>query len=237
MVKRLSVYLLIFSLTFSLSLFLNACSKKVLREGEGIEKKEEAAAKAEEKVLPKEELKEEPKEEPKVSQPLKSEEDDNAAREAQLKEEELKKEREREEAASREEAAKREDAAKREETAKREAALREDFENADIHFDFDKFSLTNEAREILAKKTSWLQGHTNLKIKIEGHCDERGSNEYNMALGERRADSAMKYLVTAGVEASRISTISYGEEKPLDPGHNEDAWAKNRRAHFKIVSE
>jgi peptidoglycan-associated lipoprotein len=229
-VKRLSVYLLVFSLTFSLSLFLNACSKKVLREG--IEKKEEAA-KAEEKVLSKEGAKEEPK----VSQPLKSEEDDNAAREAQLREEELKKQREREEAASREEAAKKEEAAKREEATKREAELREEFENTDIHFDFDKFNLTNEAREILAKKTSWLQGHTDLKIKIEGYCDERGSNEYNMALGERRANSAMKYLVTAGVEASRISTISYGEEKPLDPGHNEDAWAKNRRAHFKMVSE
>jgi peptidoglycan-associated lipoprotein len=225
MVKRLSVYLLVFTLMFSLSLFLNACSKKVLREG--IEKKEEAA-KAEEKVLPKEEAKEElkgePKEEPKVSQPLESEEE-KTAREAQLKEEEIRKQREREEAA------------KIEEAAKREAKPREEFENTDIHFDFDKFSLTNEAREILAKKSSWLQNHTDVKIKIEGHCDERGANEYNMALGERRANSAMQYLVTAGVEASRISTISYGEEKPLDPGHNEDAWAKNRRAHFKIVSE
>ena len=232
MVKRLSVYLLVFSLIVSFSLFLNACTKKAIRDTEGIEKKEEAA-KAEEKVLPKEE----PEEEPEVSRPLKSEEDDNAAREAQLREEELKKQREREEAASREEAAKREEAASREEAAKREAELREEFENTDIYFDFDESSLTNEAREILAKKASWLQGRTNLKIKIEGHCDERGSNEYNMALGERRADSAMKYLVTAGVEASMISTISYGEEKPLYPGHNEKAWAKNRRAHFKIVSD
>ncbi|MBI4620918.1 MAG: peptidoglycan-associated lipoprotein Pal [Desulfobacterales bacterium] len=223
MVKRLSVYLLVFGLIVSFSLFLNACSKKALREG--IEKKEEAA-KAEEKV--KEELKGEPKEETKVSQPLKSEETDKAATEAQLREEELKKQREREEAARKEEAAIKEDA------AKREAAVREEFENTDIHFDFDKFSLTNQAREILAKKVSWLQGHTDLKIKIEGHCDERGSNEYNMALGERRSNSAMQYLVTAGVEAARVSTISYGEEKPLDPGHDEDAWAKNRRAHFKI---
>ena len=140
---------------------------------------------------------------------LKAEEDDKAAREAQ----------------------------QREEAAKREAELREEFENTDIHFDFDKFSLTNEAREILAKKASWLQGRTDLKIKIEGHCDERGNNEYNMALGERRANSAMKYMVTAGVEASRISTISYGEERPLDAGQNEDAWAKNRRAHFRIISD
>jgi len=140
---------------------------------------------------------------------LKAEEDDKAAREAQ----------------------------QREEAAKREAELREEFENTDIHFDFDKFSLTNEAREILAKKASWLQGRTDLKIKIEGHCDERGNNEYNMALGERRANSAMKYMVTAGVEASRISTISYGEEMPLDAGQDEDAWTKNRRAHFRIVSD
>ncbi|MEW6616739.1 MAG: peptidoglycan-associated lipoprotein Pal [Thermodesulfobacteriota bacterium] len=216
MVKKLSVYLLVFSLTFSLSLFLNACVKKVLKE---------EAVKTEEEVLPEEEPRGELKEEPKVSQPLESEKDDKAAREAQLKEEELREQREREEAASREEA------------AKIEAQLREEFENTDVHFDFDKFSLTNKAREILAKKASWLQGHTGVKIKIEGHCDERGSNEYNMALGERRADSAMKYLVNAGVEASRVETISYGEEKPLDPGHNEDAWAKNRRAHFKIVSE
>jgi len=152
-------------------------------------------------------------------------EEEKAAREARLKEEAAGIQREREEAASREEA------------AKREAELREEFENTDIHFDFDKFSLTNEVREILAKKASWLQGRTDLKIKIEGHCDERGTNEYNMALGERRANSAMKYMVTAGVEASRISTISYGEEMPLDTGQDEDAWTKNRRAHFRIVSD
>jgi len=199
--KRLAcnfiVFTLMLSLILSFSLFLSACAKKVLKEGEGIEKKEEA---------------------------VKAEEDNKAAREAQLREEELKKQREREEAASREEA------------AKREAELREEFERTDIHFDFDKFSLTKEAREILAKKVSWLQNNTNVKIQIEGHCDERGNNEYNMALGERRANSAMEYLLTAGVEASMISTISYGEEKPLDPGHNEDVWAKNRRAHFRIVA-
>ena len=125
----------------------------------------------------------------------------------------------------------------KEEATKKEAQLREEFENVDIHFDFDKFSLTNEAREILAKKASWLQGRTDLKIQIEGHCDEQGNNEYNMALGERRANSAMKYLITSGVKADRISTITYGEERPLDAGQNEDAWTKNRRAHFRIVSD
>lgn len=211
--KRLACNFIVVTLMLSFSLFLNACAKKVIKEEKVIEQKEEAA-KAEEKI---------PSEEEKLR--LKAEEDDKAAREAQLREEELRKERKREEAASREEA------------AKREAELREEFENTDIHFDFDKFSLTNEVREILAKKASWLQGHADLKIKIEGHCDERGTNEYNMALGEKRANSAMKYLVIAGVKAGRISTISYGEEMPLDAGQNEDAWTKNRRAHFRIVSD
>ncbi|MFH1625296.1 MAG: peptidoglycan-associated lipoprotein Pal, partial [Pseudomonadota bacterium] len=119
----------------------------------------------------------------------------------------------------------------------RRAALRDEFEKTDIHFDFDKFFLTPEATEILAKKASWLLDNSDVKIEIEGHCDERGANEYNMALGERRSNSAMQYLVTAGVKSDRISTISYGEERPLDPGHNEEAWAKNRRAHFRIVSD
>lgn len=209
--KRLAcnfiVFTLMLSLMLSFSLFLNACAKKEVIKEENVIEQKEEAARAEEKLR------------------LKAEEDDKAAREAQLREEELEKQRRREETASREEA------------AKREAELREEFENTDIHFDFDKFSLTNEAREILAKKASWLQGRTDLKIKIEGHCDERGNNEYNMALGERRANSAMKYMVTAGVEADRISTISYGEEMPLDTGQDEDAWTKNRRAHFRIVSD
>jgi peptidoglycan-associated lipoprotein len=89
----------------------------------------------------------------------------------------------------------------------------------------------------LAEKASWLLDNPDAAIRIEGHCDERGTNEYNIALGERRANSARKYLINAGVEAHRIFTISYGEEKPLDPGHNETAWAKNRRDHFLILSE
>ena len=76
-----------------------------------------------------------------------------------------------------------------------------------------------------------------VKIQIEGHCDERGTAEYNLALGERRSNSAKKYLISLGVPEGRISTISYGKEKPLDPGHNEEAWAKNRRDHFIILSK
>jgi peptidoglycan-associated lipoprotein len=81
-----------------------------------------------------------------------------------------------------------------------------------------------------------VSNHPSLKIQIEGHCDERGSNEYNLALGERRATSAKLYLIKLGVPENRLSTISYGEERPLDPGHNEEAWAKNRRCHFVILS-
>ena len=125
----------------------------------------------------------------------------------------------------------------REEAARREALLREEIENVDIHFDFDKFFLTDKAKEILAKKASWLLDNPGVKIEIEGHCDERGTNEYNMALGERRANSAMKYLIIVGVKVDRISTISYGEEHPVDPGRNEAAWTKNRRTHFRIVSD
>jgi len=146
-------------------------------------------------------------------------EEEKAARDARLKEEALSIQREREEA------------------AKREARLRKEFENEDIHFDFDGFFLTDKAKEILAKKVSWFLDNPGVKIEIEGHCDERGTNEYNMALGERRANSAMKYLIIAGVKVDRISTISYGEERPLDAGQNEDTWTKNRRAYFRIVSD
>lgn len=107
----------------------------------------------------------------------------------------------------------------------------------DIHFEFDKYDLTAEARNILAENSKYLLQHPTVEIIIEGHCDERGSNEYNMALGEKRALSAKKYLEMLGVSADRMSTISYGEERPIDLGHNEEAWAKNRRAHFRVVSK
>jgi len=106
----------------------------------------------------------------------------------------------------------------------------------DIHFEFDKYDLTEEARKILAENAKVLLAHPNLKIQIEGHCDERGSNEYNLALGEKRAVSAKLYLIKLGVKGDRLSTIRYGEEMPLDPRHNEEAWAKNRRCHFVILS-
>ncbi len=109
------------------------------------------------------------------------------------------------------------------------------YEFADVHFDFDKFNLTDEARATLDKHAAWLNKNRNVNITIEGHCDERGTAEYNLALGQRRADAAAKYLTDMGVEQSMIKTISYGEERPQDSGHNEDAWAKNRRAHVIVA--
>jgi len=111
------------------------------------------------------------------------------------------------------------------------------FENTDIFFEYDSFDLTSEAKKILAEKAAYLNSYTTVKAIIEGNCDERGTQEYNLALGERRAKAAQDYLVFLGIAAERLSTVSYGEEKPLDPGHNESAWAKNRRAHFVVSGE
>jgi len=106
-----------------------------------------------------------------------------------------------------------------------------------IHFDFDKSDLREPDREILVKNADIMMKKLQGNVLIEGHCDERGSDEYNLALGERRALSALKYLVTLGVSANRLSWVSFGEEKPFDPGHDEEAWAKNRRAQFVILGE
>lgn len=124
----------------------------------------------------------------------------------------------------------------REEEARRlkVAAEKALFESEDVHFEFDQAILSETDKQILNKKAKWLKDFPTAKASIEGHCDERGSAEYNLALGQRRADAAMTYLTTLGIEASRLSTISYGKEKPLDPGHDEAAWAKNRRAHFAL---
>jgi len=119
----------------------------------------------------------------------------------------------------------------KEEAAKREAA-RNQFLTQDIYFDFDSFSILPEAQEILSNKAEWLQDNSDVTVTIEGHCDERGTIEYNLALGDRRAESAKAYLVNLGIAESRLNTISYGEERPMDPSNNENAWGKNRRAHF-----
>jgi peptidoglycan-associated lipoprotein len=121
----------------------------------------------------------------------------------------------------------------REEAARREAA-RNMFLNEDIYFEFDSSALLPEAQEILKKKAEWLQENAGVAATIEGHCDERGTNEYNLALGDRRAQSAKAFLVNLGISESRLTSISYGEERPVDLGSNEEAWSKNRRTHFAI---
>jgi peptidoglycan-associated lipoprotein len=105
-----------------------------------------------------------------------------------------------------------------------------------IHFDFDKALIRPEDASVLDQKVAILRANPNLRIRISGHCDERGSAEYNLALGNRRATSAKQYLVSHGVEAVRIETVSYGEERPLAQGHDETAWAQNRRDEFEIIS-
>lgn len=110
----------------------------------------------------------------------------------------------------------------------------QEFESERIYFDFDKSDLKAEAQANLKNKAEWLRTNAKFSILIEGHCDERGTNEYNLALGERRASSAKNFLISMGVSKDRISTISYGEERPADPSHNEKAWAKNRRDEFKV---
>ena len=106
----------------------------------------------------------------------------------------------------------------------------------DIYFEFDKYDIRPKDEGVLKENAAWLKKNPNAKVQIEGHCDERGTVEYNLALGERRANYTKKYLVSLGIAPDRISTISYGKERPLDPGHNEEAWAKNRRAHIVVLS-
>jgi peptidoglycan-associated lipoprotein len=105
----------------------------------------------------------------------------------------------------------------------------------DAFFDFDKSNIRPDAKQALDADIQWLKANSAVRIKIEGHCDERGTTEYNLGLGERRARAARDYLVAGGIDAKRISTISYGKERPFVQGHDESAWKWNRRAHFVIV--
>jgi len=104
-----------------------------------------------------------------------------------------------------------------------------------IHFDFDKYDIREDARPILNAIGKYLLDNPEIEVLIEGHCDERGTREYNLVLGEQRALSTRRYLVSLGISPNRLHTVSYGEDRPLDPRSNEEAWAKNRRAEFKIA--
>jgi len=146
---------------------------------------------------------------------------------------------------------KREDAAKierlkeLEEAKKREAAIEEEvawmerraarFEAESLYFDFDKSFIKLEYRPILQEKAAFLKDYPDFGVRIEGNCDERGTNEYNLALGERRANSAKNFLISLGIAADRIETISYGEERPRALGHDEAAWGQNRRDDFVLI--
>jgi len=120
-----------------------------------------------------------------------------------------------------------------EEAARREAAAREAASKSvslePVFFDFDQWSIREDQKEVMAKNSQWLKSNPNVKVRLEGHCDERGTAEYNLALGQKRAEGVKSFLEGLGISNQRMAAISYGEERPLDPGHNEEAWAKNRR--------
>jgi peptidoglycan-associated lipoprotein len=214
MVKK-SLWIFIFVLCFGL--FLVGCPKKKVE----FSKEQSAAQKSEE------------------ARRLEAEQAAKQAKEAK----EAKEARERELARIKEEEAKKlkEEELERSLVAKKEQGIEGVvFESKlfkDIHFDFDKYDIRREDEAILRENAAWLKKNPKMKIQIEGYCDERGTAEYNLALGERRANMTKKYLLSLGISSDRISTISYGEERPLDPGHNEEAWGKNRRAHTVVLSK
>lgn len=157
---------------------------------------------------------------------------DDAARQAELdKQAEMERQKQLEEerlAAERAEQLK-------SETMDRDAMMAKNrFLNENVYFDFDNATLDYQAQELLKQKAMWLRDNPSASVVIEGHTDERGTNAYNLALGERRADSTKTFLVNLGISATRMTTISYGEEKPVDMGQNEESWAKNRRAVFVL---
>ncbi len=122
-----------------------------------------------------------------------------------------------------------------EETAQRDMLMEKNmFESEGIYYEFDSSALTPVAQSVLTGKAEYLRDNPGMQVIIEGHCDERGTPEYNLALGDRRAESAKSFLVNYGIDPSRFTTVSYGEESPVDTGQDEDAWAKNRRAKFLI---
>jgi peptidoglycan-associated lipoprotein len=103
-----------------------------------------------------------------------------------------------------------------------------------VFFDYDSAELTRESRTTLEENARWFRKYPGADLTVEGHCDERGTEEYNLALGDRRAQTASDYLVQLGIPSSRLETVSFGEERPFAPGHNEAAWSQNRRAHFVV---
>jgi peptidoglycan-associated lipoprotein len=217
MMRRNSVWVGLVALVLCFSVaFLTGCAKKsTLKEQAVVTQEQKPAAEA-----------------PAVAAPAATAQDDSAARERALREQALRDEAAAREAAERaaKEAA---DRAKKEAAAKAAAILKE-LQIPDIFFDYDKYNLKPLAQSTLKDGAPAYLKYRDYKLVVEGHCDERGTAEYNLALGEKRAVEAAKFLADLGIEKERIKTISYGKEMPLDPGHDEAAWAKNRRAHFVI---
>jgi peptidoglycan-associated lipoprotein len=209
MMRRNSVWIGLVAIVLCLSVaFLTGCAKKsTLKEQAVVTQEQKPAAEA-----------------PAVAAPAAAAPDDSAARERALREQAL-----RDDAAAREAADK---AAK--EAAAKAAAIMKELQIPDIFFDYDKYNLKPLAQTTLKDGAPAYLKYRDYKLVVEGHCDERGTAEYNLALGEKRAMEAAKFLADLGIEKERIKTISYGKEMPLDTASNEDAWAKNRRAHFVI---
>ncbi len=205
---------IVFALVLCVGLLVTACAKKkvaINRDRSSVQRSEEASR-------------------------LEAERTAREAREAQeLKEKELAKIKEEEAKKAAEGAFEKSLVAKKERGI--EGEVYETKLLKDIHFDFDRYEVRREDEEILKENAAWLKKNPRTKVQVEGHCDERGTVEYNLALGERRASYAKQYLVSLGIAADRISTISYGKERPLVTGHDEEAWAKNRRVHFVVLSK
>ena len=200
---------------FSSIFFLSSCAKKqVVTEEKEIKAPPKEVAKVEKEKPVAKEVEEAKEEEVKRAE---------EARIEKLKELEMAKKREAEAKIDEEKA-----------WQERRAA---NIEAESIYFDFDKSFIILEYRSVLNKKAEFLKDSPDIHIRIEGNCDERGTNEYNLALGERRATSAAKFLISLGISPDRIETISYGEERPLALGHGEGAWAQNRRDDFAVIKK
>ena len=120
------------------------------------------------------------------------------------------------------------------ELARKEAALKA-AKLEPVYFEFDQWSIREDQKEVMVKNSQWLKANPNAKVRLEGHCDERGTAEYNLALGQKRAEATKAFLEGLGISSQRMATISYGEERPLDPGHNEASWVKNRRVDVLAI--
>jgi peptidoglycan-associated lipoprotein len=244
--KGVSVVILI----LCLGLILTGCPKKtVVKDEPSVQKTEEASAAAkEEKAKAEAERKAQEAKEREAIRIKEQEAKREQARREQEKRELERREQEKREQEKREQERREQEKRERERgelektlVARKSPGIEgEVYESSllkDIRFDFDRYDIRVEDIQAMKDNAALLMKYPSVKIQIEGHCDERGTGEYNLALGERRANSAKRYLVSLGIAEGRISTISYGEENPVDPGHHEDAWAKNRRAHFIILSK